>query len=159
MSELLGFYRPHKPVMLEPEGESMTHQSFADECEINNIMKKYEKTGVLTHVREHQGQYGDFISAMDYHSAMNAIVRADEMFMDLPAAVRARFGNDPAAFLGAAQDPERIEEMRELGLAVASASDPAEVKPKRGSRKAKADAPPAPAADLEESAQEASEDA
>lgn len=28
-------------------GESLTHQSFADKCDVNNIIKTYEQTGIL----------------------------------------------------------------------------------------------------------------
>lgn len=160
---VLGNYRKHDRVQFVPVGESMTHQSFAEECEINNIMKKYQQTGVLQHRKEHGGTYGDFISAPGYHEAMTAIVKAEEMFMALPSQVRARFGNDPAQFLATAQDPEQIELMRELGLA-ASAKPPEgretpPAKPKTASRKAKSDSTPSDQVDLEEAIEGAPEGA
>ena len=114
--KLIGMYRDHKRCVADVSGESLTKQSFKDECDINNIMRKYEQTGVLMHARQHMGQYGDFLGAPEYHEAMNAIVLADEMFMSLPSKVRAKFGNDPAAFLAFVQDEKNSEEMRELGL-------------------------------------------
>lgn len=98
------------------EGSSLAHQSFKDECDINVLMRRYEKTGMINHVNKHQGEYGDFINAPDYHSAMNQIIEARESFMTIPARIRARFGNDPAEFLAFVQDPANEAEMREMGL-------------------------------------------
>jgi len=111
------FYRPdRRRVQFHCTGESMTKQSFRDEVNVNNIMRKYRETGLLAHVNEHKGQYGDFISAPDYHTAMSAVVKAQEMFEELPADVRKQFANDPELFLEYAQDPANAEGMRELGL-------------------------------------------
>ena len=41
------------------------------------------------------------------------------MFADLPSSIRTKFNNDPAQYLDFVQDPEKLEEMRELGLALA----------------------------------------
>lgn len=93
----------------------MTRQSEKDSCDINIIMRQYQKTGLLTHVREHQGEYGEFVE-MDFHAAMNAVTSAQQMFETVPSEIRAKFGNDPGAFLDAVTDPERVEEIRQLGL-------------------------------------------
>lgn len=39
-------------------GESMTHQAHAVTCDINNIIRKFDNTGVLPPA-QHQGQYAD----------------------------------------------------------------------------------------------------
>lgn len=113
--------------------ESMTQQSFAAECDINNIMAKWEKTGVLTHVRSSEPFYGDFLETFDYHSAVNAVHQANDFFMSLPATVRARFQNDAGAFLEFLKDPANKEELISMGLAqatetpsVSSTSEPVE---------------------------------
>ena len=133
MTEILaGNYRKHSRVHPIISGESRTKQSFKKECDINNIMSKYEKTGIISHCRQHGGEYGDFIAAPDYHTAMTEITRAEEMFMAIPAGVRAKFGNDPAAFLAFAQDPENLEEMREMGLAPVPLPDVEAPNPEEG---------------------------
>jgi len=38
----------------------MTKQSHTDECNINLIMKRFERTGVLEHVTTYAPQWGDF---------------------------------------------------------------------------------------------------
>ncbi len=94
---------------------SLTHQSMAADCDINNIMKRFEKTGVIDHVREH-GDYGDFLEATDYHTSMLKVLEAQEMFAALPAAVRAKFENDPGQFLSFVHEPSNRREMAEMGL-------------------------------------------
>lgn len=111
------------------EGDQ-THQSFKAECDINNVMARFEKTGLLDHVREYEGDYGDFIDAPDFHRALNEVRRAEEMFMTLPATVRGAFHNDAGQFLEFAQDPANAEELVRLGLAKpASVSAPTEAPP------------------------------
>lgn len=94
---------------------SMTKQSFRDECDINTIMKRFERTGVLDFVNEHEARYGD-ATALDYQSALNVVIQAEGMFADMPAHLRKRFNNDPALFLEFIDNPENIEESVKLGL-------------------------------------------
>lgn len=96
---------------------SLTKQSFKDECDINNIMKKYQKTGLVTHLASFSGQYGDFTSAEDYHASFNKVLEAQDMFMTLPSSVRSRFENDPAKFLEFVHDPKNQTDLVKLGLA------------------------------------------
>lgn len=91
-------------------------QSMRDECDINRIMAKYQKTGVIAHVNKHSGVYAD-VQPIEYQEAMNTLIAADRMFAELPATARKRFHNDPVEFLTFVQDPQNIEEMRKLGLA------------------------------------------
>lgn len=112
-------YDDHKRYPSNTVGESMTDPSMVAECDINNILLRWQKTGVISHVSQYQGDYGDFLSVpQSYHEAINQVMAADEAFSSLPAAVRKRFGNDPALFLEFVGDPDNVEEMRELGLAV-----------------------------------------
>lgn len=92
-----------------------TRQSMKDECDINKIMGRYLKTGLLTHVNEHQGDYGEFVQ-VDFHEAMNTVIAAQEMFGTVPSNLREKFGNDPGRFLDFVTNPDNREEMRELGL-------------------------------------------
>lgn len=105
-------------------GPSLTKQSHAKECDINQIMLKWQKTGMIDHRNVYQGQYGDFTNTPDdYHESMNAVISANEMFESLPAKIRLRFGNDPGQFLDFVGDPENADEMIKLGLATARQID------------------------------------
>ncbi|AXL15267.1 internal scaffolding protein [Microviridae sp.] len=97
-------------------GESMTKQSFKKECDINHLMARYQKTGMLEHVSRYQGDYTDLTEVPEYHDAMNKIISADQAFGLLPSSVRKRFNNNPADFLAFVDDPSNLDEMRELGL-------------------------------------------
>lgn len=104
--------------------DSQVQQHLSAETDINNIMAKYRKTGVLSHVTNMAHEYGDFSEVPDYKTAMEQIMAADHLFMQLPAAVRDRFGNDPANFITFATDAENLEELRKLGLAPAAPLPP-----------------------------------
>lgn len=98
------------------KGQSMTKQSFRQESNINNIMKKYERTGLLEHVNERQARFGDFADIPDFQTALNQIHEAQMLFDDLPAAIRKKFQNDPVEFVEFAQNPENEDQMIEMGL-------------------------------------------
>lgn len=97
--------------------ETVTQQSMADECDINNIMAQYERTGLCNHLNQYEGQYGDFTDVVDYQTAFNVVIKANEMFESLPSSVRKRFNNDPASFLSFVDDPANSEALIEMGLA------------------------------------------
>lgn len=102
---------------LQCDDLSLAQQHFKEECDINTIMERFGQTGQLPDVR--MPQYGDFTGVQDYHSAMNAVVEAQESFMALPAHVRARFDNDPGQFVDfclAEDTPEHRAEAVRLGL-------------------------------------------
>jgi len=95
--------------------EDKTKQSFADECDINKIMAKYQKTGAIAHFNRHQPEYG-FATSLDLAESMRIVTKANEMFADLPSSVRSKFNNQPGEFLDFVQDPDNASEMVELGL-------------------------------------------
>lgn len=116
---------------------SLTKQEFADDCDINVIMARYEKTGVIDHVNRRQPEFGDFADMVDYQTALNIVNEADSRFSDLPASVRARFENDPRQLLAFVADPANRDEAMDLGLIERPAEPPPVVEPPA--------APPAPA--------------
>lgn len=102
------------------EGPSMTRQEFAEECDINTIMKRYEGhgqsiNGLPSNV---EPMYVDFASApttlMDYLALMQ---NAENAFMSLNANVRREFDNDARLFVDFACNPDNLDRMREWGLA------------------------------------------
>ncbi len=107
---------------LECLDESLTVQSEAEDADINTIVRRFGLTGMLPqNVRVPLAS--DFIEALDFKDAMNAVRAAEESFATMPADVRSRFGNDPAQFYDfcvAEKDGvlANLEEMRALGLAV-----------------------------------------
>ena len=94
---------------------SMTRQSMAAECDINNILRQNREGIALAHFARHGGSYTD-VPAASYHTACNVKAQVDQLFESLPSEARAAFRNDPGAFLEAAADPERADEFIDLGL-------------------------------------------
>lgn len=92
-------------------------QSFKDECDINRIMAKYQRSGVITWLNSAEAQYGD-MTGFDFLEAMNVVAKGNEAFAALPSSIRKRFSNDPAEFLQFMADPENTAEAIKLGLAV-----------------------------------------
>jgi len=127
-------YDPALRVSFATDGPSRTKQADAASCDINNILARYRKTGVVEHINRYGGDYGDFTSAQDYHTSLNQVLAAREVFDSLPSQLRRRFGNDPASFLDFVGNPANRQEMMELGLLKAVPEAP--------------EAPPAPGAPL-----------
>lgn len=96
------------------EGKGRTRQSSKDECDINNILAKYQKTGAIEHANKHAPSYG-FATGDDFTSAMFLIAKASRMFEELPSTLRKKF-QTPAEFLDFVQNPDNLDEMAELGL-------------------------------------------
>lgn len=97
-------------------GESRTKQSDEAATNINNIVRKYVKTGELSHISKEMMQYRDISGTPDLHTAMVIVANANTAFQELPAAIRKRVGHDAGNFLPFIDDPENFEECLELGL-------------------------------------------
>lgn len=79
-------------------GETMTEQHHEKACNINSIMAKYAKTGLIDHVNRHKGTYGD-VTGADFKAAQDLIAEQKTIFYELPAKVRAELDHDPANYL------------------------------------------------------------
>lgn len=100
---------------LECKDESLARQSEAEDADINTIVRRFGLTGQLPdNIR--LPQYGDFTNITSYHEAMNQVARAGEEFDKLPAAIRARFHNDPEEFVEFCSDKQNEDELEKLGL-------------------------------------------
>lgn len=98
-------------------GPSLTRQEFADECDINVLMSRYEATGIMPNVNRQVPQWGDVSSVPDLMQALQEIEAAKTAFMSLDAKVRREFDNDPLRFVEFAQDGANAAKLREWGLA------------------------------------------
>jgi len=103
-----------EPVLF-PEVSPVTKQSFKDECDINVLMSRYEKTGQIPNLNERAAQYLD-CTGQEFNEHMNFIAGAKSLFNELPARVRSRFDNDPALFLDFCSAEKNRPEMAEMGL-------------------------------------------
>lgn len=93
-----------------------TRQSMKDECDVNNIVARFKRTGVITHVARSNPVFADVSNVVDYRESVERVRRANLLFQSFPARVRSAFGNDPAAFLDAVVDESRQAELVALGV-------------------------------------------
>lgn len=105
-------------------GPTLTQQHFKDDVDINVLLERFKVTGVMPQAVR-LPQYGDYRGIGDYQTAMNAMLEAQHNFNQLPAKVRARFGNSPQQFLEFVSDSKNAEELVKLGLAKAIKATPA----------------------------------
>lgn len=94
---------------------SRAKQSFAEESDINTIIRRFKIGGELP-VGVRMPTYGDFTFVSTFKEAMDALALANEAFDRMPAEVRSRFGNDPERFVDFCSDDRNLPEARKLGL-------------------------------------------
>lgn len=119
MSKVVEFktaYSAKKREKYNTTGESLTQQHFAEEADIRNIIKKYDKTGLITNVQKGVARYGDFSEVNEYREALDLVIAAEQTFGELPAEIRELFKNDAGEFFEFATDPNNEQEMIKLGL-------------------------------------------
>lgn len=112
-------YNPPPAVNSDTVGPSETLQDAADECDINKMIARYQKSGSFhgsTNVPSQRPQFGDFTDVGSYQAALNTVLEAQEQFAGLPASIRSYFGNDAAAMLAFLENTGNYEEAVKLGL-------------------------------------------
>lgn len=115
---ILGWHRPHMRVIAPQSGELITKQEMKAECDINNILKQFQQTGIYTHVSANASQavYADLPNSFDYQDALHTVMQAEESFSTLPSVVRDFYQNDPERFLHALTDPAQKDRLTEWGV-------------------------------------------
>lgn len=111
---------------LRCEDVSLAKQSFAEEVDINTIVRRFGISGQLPE-NVAAPTYSDFNDVFDFKSAMDAIAVANEAFDQMPANVRSRFQNDPQEFVEFCSKEENRAEAVKLGLIVPEVLPPAPV--------------------------------
>lgn len=94
---------------LEP---SLTIQEQKKQTDINHILAKYTKTGVIDHISKYDQTYGD-VTGLDYLQMQKQITEVNNMFMDLPSSERKKFDNDPSKFLDYLSQENAIVDMQD----------------------------------------------
>ena len=100
----------------ETTGESLTQQSHAQAADVRNIIKQYDRTGLIANVNKGIAQYGDYSEINEYAEALNMVREANESFAEIPSHIREQFNNNAGLFFEFATDPKNSEKMMEMGL-------------------------------------------
>lgn len=109
------YSEPFRGSDLECKDPSLAQQNMKDDVDINVMLEKFKVTGVMPQSVV-LPKYGDFSAVVDYRSAMDAVRKARDSFMELPAHLRARFDNDPQKLLEFVSDEKNRGEAEKLGL-------------------------------------------
>ena len=106
-------YKPQK----HADGKLMykTEQAHKHDCDINNIIKKYNRTGTIEHVRYIEPKFMD-ASALDFKTTMDKMKKIEQKFEEIPSAIRKRFDNDPGKFYAFMENPDNKNEAIKIGI-------------------------------------------
>lgn len=118
-------FAPPPQIQVGFSTKGRTKQSFKAECDINQIMARFLRTGVLDFVQKNEPRYGD-ATGLEYQSAMLRVAGAKTMFNELPAKIREFFENEPGKFLDFVQNDKNHAECVEMGLLKPKAQPPEE---------------------------------
>lgn len=95
---------------------TLARQEFLDECDVNKIMARFDKTGTLPVYADKAPFYVDAVDLPSFQDMQNVLISANEAFMSLPATVRSKFDNDPIRFADYANDPANVEDLKEWNM-------------------------------------------
>lgn len=95
---------------------SKADQTMKDECDVNNIMDRFMKTGQITHLKSKQGQFADVSEYGDLFETTLKVQEAEKAFMALPSQLRKKLNNDPRELPNYLSDPKNRDEAIKYGL-------------------------------------------
>lgn len=109
-------YNPPKVSGFSSEMESKVQEQFADACQTDTIIRKYNMMGVNPFIASGASQYLDTTQIPSFVAAQNAQIRVKEYFEGLPSDIRLEFNNDPMQFAEVVSDPRNADYLREIGV-------------------------------------------
>ncbi len=92
--------------------DGRTQQCHKDECDIEKIMSRFQRTGTISHISKYQGVYADY-SEYDFAEQANRLNEGVRVFEALPGEVRREFNQDPQAFFNFVNDPANADDLLE----------------------------------------------
>lgn len=109
-------YNPPKVNGWNSDQESKVQEQFADACQTDTIIRKYNMMGVNPFIASGGSQYLDTTDIPSFVVAQNSQVKVREYFEGLPSDIRLEFNNDPAQFAEAVLDPQNADYLRDIGV-------------------------------------------
>lgn len=109
-------YNPPKIPGFSSEMESKVQEQFADACQTDTIIRKYNMMGINPFIASGDSRYLDTTEIPSFLAAQNAQIRVKEYFDGLPSDIRLEFNNDPMEFAEVVSDPRNADYLREIGI-------------------------------------------
>lgn len=109
-------YQKRKNLTKLDTGKSDTAQDKRNQCDINRIMERAKKNGIMPNFNQRKLIYADFASLPTYQESLNKVIAMENEFMSLPAKTRKEFDNDPQKLLDFVTNPANEEKSIELQL-------------------------------------------
>ena len=109
-------YVPPKIPGFSSDQPSKVQEQFADACQTDTIIRKYNMMGVNPFIAQGQSQYLDTTQIPSFVAAQNAQIRVKEYFEGLPSDIRLEFNNDPMEFAEVVSDPKNADYLRDIGV-------------------------------------------
>lgn len=144
MSPLPEKKRVYKKPVVDCSGDKIrVKKSFQADSDINAIVARYQKTGLLENVRENPGVFADVSQVKDFTGMVRQVRFAQEAFEQLPADLKTRFSHDPALLIEFVSNADNRAEAIKLGI-LPKPDKKAVPKEPPAPVPAKAEEPPAP---------------
>lgn len=109
-------YNPPKIPGLSSDQPSIVQEQFADACQTDTIIRKYNMMGINPFIASGGSQYLDTTQIPEFFVAQNAQAKVKEYFEGLPSDIRLEFNNDPIQFAEVVSDPQNADYLREIGV-------------------------------------------
>lgn len=107
--------RPYGPRVFHPRGkEDMTQQHKKEECDIHKMYERAVRG--IPPPNKGRPMFGDFSKISDMREAQEFFLKAEEQFMQIPAEIRLKFGNDPLRLIEFLDDEKNNELAERMGL-------------------------------------------
>ncbi len=100
-----------------PGDEPGAKQSMKDECDIEQIVMRYKKTGLVDHLAQGVPAFVDVSELGDYRAVIEQVRLVERYFAGLPALVRSSFENDASLYMDYLETDPSPEDMETRGLA------------------------------------------
>lgn len=105
--------------VFHPTGDGkLTQQHMLDSTDINKIMERHNRTGVLSGPGRPNGKAPQYLNLTgeSFHEMLIRVQEAQGLFATFPSKIRKRFGNNPENLFRFLQDDRNLVEAAELGL-------------------------------------------
>lgn len=109
-------YNPQKVPGFSSDQPSKVQEQFADACQTDTIIRKYNMMGVNPFIAAGGSQYLDTTQIPSFVAAQDVQVKVKEYFEGLPSDIRLEFNNDPMQFAEVVSDPRNADYLREIGV-------------------------------------------